>query len=432
MIAFLRLSIFAIFLLSQSGIAQSAALDDYFWLHRHPETSGNEQQTAAFIAKQLSAAGCDTVLTGIGNSHSVVALIRGTMPQAPSSKIDHAAVLYRFDMDALPLSEQTGASYSSSVAGVMHACGHDIHMATGLAVVRHLIQSKNSWSGTVVVIAQASEETGTGSNAVLADHRVKQLLAQSGNLRMAVAIHNTPEFVAGDAALHAGYVFANVDSVDVAFYGKGGHGAQPHETIDPIVMAAEFVMAAQTLVSRELSPANQAVVTIGQISAGTTHNIIPAEANLKLTVRSYDDATRQHLLSGIERLASHIATAHRAPSPPAIAIRKEYTPALYNDPKWTEQLRQTLSNVLGADHIHDHAATMMGEDFSRYSRELKIPGVMILVGAQNAKKLQRSSSDAPLPGLHSAFWLPDADATITAAEKLLTAAILTGLEKPAK
>ncbi|MFH5804613.1 M20 family metallopeptidase [Alienimonas sp. DA493] len=337
-----------------------ALLDLYRHLHSRPELSNQETATAAKLAEEWRAAGYD-VTTGVGGTGVVALLKNGAGP----------TVMFRCDLDALPVTEATGLPFASQVkterpgggeTGVMHACGHDVHMTSVTGAGRYFAEHRDDWSGTVMLIAQPAEEIGAGAKAMLEDG----LFERFPKPDYAVALHVTPNAAAGTVETLAGYSLANVDSVDVTFHGRGGHGAQPHTTQDPIVMAAEFVLSAQAIVAREVKPTDPAVVTVGSIHAGSKHNIIPDEATLQLTVRSYSDAVRKQLIAAIERRANAAAAAAGA-EPPTVNA-SEGTPSLYNDPALTARLTAVFQNELGADAVGTGEPSMGGEDFSRYGK----------------------------------------------------------------
>ncbi len=276
----------------------------YQHFHTHPELSFHEKETAAHLAKEWEAVGAE-VTTGVGG-HGVVGIIRNG--EGPT-------LMLRTDLDALPVTEQTGLGYASQVkvtnpddgteTGVMHACGHDIHIANIIGVARYLAANKDLWKGTLMMIGQPAEERGAGARAMLDDG----LFEKFPKPDYAVALHVDASTAAGTVGYRAGYALANVDSVDITCHGRGGHGAYPHTTIDPIVQAAQLVLALQTIVAREVKPQEPAVVTVGSIHGGTKHNIIPDECHLQITVRSYADDIRKLLLESIERKAKGIAIA---------------------------------------------------------------------------------------------------------------------------
>lgn len=371
----------------------------YRHFHTHPELSFQEAQTGERLAKELANAGAE-VTTQVGG-YGVVGLLRnGAGP----------TVMLRTDLDALPVVEQTNLVYASTVkvkeadgteVGVMHACGHDVHMTNLVGVARYLAANKDRWQGTVMFIGQPAEERGAGATAMLKDG----LFERFPKPDFAVAMHVDSGLATGKLAYRAGYALANVDSVDVTMLGRGGHGAYPHTTIDPIVQAAQFVMSVQTLVSREVKPIEPAVITVGSIHGGTKHNIIGNSCHLQLTVRSYDEDVRKLLLEGIARKAKAVAIGANAPEP-KIEI-SEGTPSLWNDEALAARLDPVLRHVVGAENVVDAEPSMGGEDFSQYGRA-GVPILMIRLGAVDGQRLKRYEElgQAP-PSLHSPLFYPD-------------------------
>jgi hippurate hydrolase len=397
--------------------AVASALEDYRWFHRHPELSNQEKQTAARLASSLRELGME-VREGVGG-HGLVGVLRG------GKSGEGPVVLYRADMDALPVTEQTGLPYESQTPGVMHACGHDVHMAVALGALRVMHGLRSEWSGTLLFVAQPAEELGAGAAQMLEDPQFSRLLAEMGKPRVAFALHDSADLPAGRVAVSGGYVTANVDSVDLTFHGKGGHGAKPHETIDPIVMASEAVMQLQTIVSRRVPPDRPAVVTVGQLRAGTKHNVIPPSAELLLTVRSYDDEIRALLLSEIRHVAESVAKSYHAPRPPDFGVREGHTPSGLNDVAWSERLKRRFSELLGSDQVVPIPPTMGGEDFARFGRQLGIPGVQWRLGAAEPGALARAKP-GDLPGLHSDAWAPDVATALPVGVRTAVAALLEG------
>ena len=387
----------------------------YKWFHAHPELSNQEKETAARLAAEIEAIGLE-VHTGIGG-FGLVGVLRGSGSGGP-------VVLSRADMDGLPVFEKTGVPYASTREGVMHACGHDVHMATAVGTLKVL--KAMSWKGTVFFVGQPAEELGQGARAMLGDARFKRILDRLGRPKVALALHDASDLPAGKVSLCPGFAHANVDSVDIIIHGKGGHGAHPERAIDPIVIGAETVLSLQTIISRRIKANDRAVITVGKFSAGTKHNIIPPRANLLLTVRSYSDETRKLLLDEIRRVAVNVARAHRAPRDPEVTILDEYTPAAYNDPDWTRRLEALYRQGLGTKRVERHEPTLGGEDFGRYSRQLGCPGVMVKLGAVNPKRFTDSGGEN-LPGLHSDVWAPDPEPTLETGINAMALAILDAL-----
>lgn len=393
----------------------------YRELHREPELAMQEVKTAARMAATLRENGFK-VTTGVGGTGVVGVLANGDGP----------VLLIRTDMDGLPVKEETGLPYASTGKGrrndgaivdTMHACGHDIHMSIWTGTARLMSHMRGAWKGTLVMIAQPAEETGQGARAMLEDG----LYTRFPKPDFALAAHDSASMPAGRIGYTPGYAMANVDSVDVTIRGVGGHGAYPATTRDPVVLAAETVMAWQTLVSREVDPISSAVVTVGSIHGGNTHNVIGDEVKLQLTVRSYEPEVRKQLLDGIARIARGEAAAHAIPEEkmPEISIRPNFTPAVFNTEKLTTELTDALSVRLG-DRLERIKPSMAGEDFSRYHlADPKIESMLFWVGAVDpAKYAAALQSGQQLPSLHSATYAPDAEPAIaTGLEAMITAAL---------
>jgi hippurate hydrolase len=391
-------------------------------LHTHPELSFHEERSAAHVAEELRKAGFE-VTTGVGK-HGVVAIMRnGSGP----------TVLVRSDLDGLPVKEQTGLPYASTVrtadaqgheVPVMHACGHDVHMTCLVGAGRVLAHLKNAWHGTLVFIGQPAEEMGGGARAMLADG----LFQRFPKPDFCLALHDNAEIAAGTVGYSPGYAMANVDSVDIVVHGVGGHGAYPHKTRDPIVLAAQIVLALQTIVSREVPPGEPAVVTVGSIHGGTKHNIIPDEVRLQLTVRSYTDEVRKQTLDAIKRIARAEGLVAGLPDDrlPEVTVEDDFTPATYNDPALNERLVAVFKTWFGGTNVMQRRPTMGGEDFSEYGRTAdKIPICMFTVGGVKPETIRQSERTGnPLPSLHSPFWAPDPEPTIKTGITAMTAAVL--------
>jgi hippurate hydrolase len=365
------------------------------------------------------------VTTGVGG-HGVVGVLKnGAGP----------TVLVRTDLDALPVTEQTGLPYASKVraldrqgreVGVMHACGHDMHMTCWTGTARVLAGMKDRWKGTLVFIAQPAEEIGAGARMMLADGLFKRFPKPD----YCLALHCNNERPAGQVAYTEGLALANVDSVDIVVRGKGGHGAAPHATIDPIVLAARIVLDLQTIVSREVKPTDPAVVTVGSIQGGTKHNIIPNEVKLQLTVRTTRDDVRKHVLEAIERIARAAAQGARAPEPIVKVDPGEFTPALFNDPALTQKTVAVFREVLGTERVQARPAVMGGEDFSRYGRE-GIPVFLFWLGTVSAERLAEAEREGgrPMPSLHSDQYYPLPEPSIKTGVLTMSAAVLNLLGK---
>lgn len=389
----------------------------YLDLHRNPELSLHEQQTAAKLAERMKALGYE-VTTGVGGTGVVAVLRNGPGP----------TVLLRTDMDALPVQEKTGLPYASRVVvtsdsgatvPVMHACGHDIHMASWLGTATLMAENRQRWHGTLILIGQPAEEIGTGAAAMLRDG----LFTRFPKPNFALAIHDDPSLPAGQVGYTPGYTMASSDSVDITIFGRGGHGAQPQNTVDPIVIAARTVVALQTIVSREIDPRDPAVVTVGTFHGGTKNNIIPDEVKLQLTVRSYKPEVRKHLLASIERITKGEALAGGAPREPLMKVEPAAN-ATYNDPELTKRVAAALSKTLGQANVVEIPPKMVFEDFSEFSLA-GVPSVIFYVGGvEPAKFAAAQQSGTPLPGLHSSLWAPDREPTLKTAIAAESAALL--------
>lgn len=391
-------------------------LENYQWLHTHPEVSFQEAETAKFVAQQWEDVGFE-VTRNVGG-HGVVAVLENG---------DGPTLMLRTDLDALPVTEQTGLPFASKQtvktdagtnSGVMHACGHDVHMCSAIGAARYLAAHRDQWQGTLVVIGQPAEERGSGAKAMLEDG----LFTRFPRPDYAVALHVESSTPSGKVALRPGYSLANVDSVDIHVVGRGGHGAEPSTAIDPIVQAAELVMSLQTIVSREIKPIEPAVITVGSIHGGTKHNIIGDSCDLQLTVRSYSAEVRKKLLSSIKRRAKAIAAAYDAPEP-TVSV-SEGTPALENDKELTERLTKVFKRAIGEDNVQQMEQVMGGEDFSQYGLA-GVPICMYRLGAVSQKRLDRyrELGQTP-PSLHSPHFYPDAEEAIATGVTTLVAAAL--------
>jgi hippurate hydrolase len=392
-------------------------------LHAHPELSMQETRSAARMADEARRAGF-TVTTGVGRTGVVAVLANGPGP----------ILLLRADMDALPVEEQTGLPFASHVrgtsvtgveSGVMHACGHDTHMTTWVATARRMAAMRASWSGTLVMIAQPGEEIGAGAAAMLNDG----LFTRFPHPTHAIAFHDSASLPAGTIGYSVGPALANVDSVDIDVRGVGGHGAYPHTTRDPIVLASRIVTTLQTLVSRELNPLDSAVVTVGSFHSGTKHNIISDDARLQLTVRSFTPEVRRHLLEGIARIArgEAIAAGIAEDRMPVVTVRDaDATPATVNSDALTESTAALFRSHFGEARVIRTPPVMGGEDFSRYHiADPRIESLIFWVGGVPQARWDATHGDVTqLPSLHSPFWAPDAEAVIsTATEAMVVAAL---------
>lgn len=410
-------------------------LEVYKHLHANPELSYQENETAKFVADELRRLGYE-VTESVGDygiesrtSYGVVAVMEnGAGP----------TVLVRTDLDGLPVEENTGLPYASQAVGegeggaevaVMHACGHDLHMTSILGAARMLSQMKEDWRGTLVVIGQPAEERGAGAKAMLEDG----LFERFPKPDYALAWHSNASIPAGEVGLVSGYALANVDSVDITVRGRGGHGAWPQATKDPVTLAAQIVVSLQTIVSRQISPFDPAVVTVGSIHGGTKHNIIPAEVELQLTVRSYEPEVREHLLGSIRDIAVGVAQAGGWPEDllPLVDIHEEeYTPSTYNDPELIERAARVLEAELGKERVHFMNPVMGGEDFSYFGREGEIPIAVLWLGAVDPSEVADAASQGrQLPPLHSAEFTVYPEPAIRTGVAGMTAVVLDLFER---
>lgn len=426
------------FVFAQESPVEKAAVSElpslmaiYKDIHSHPELSGHEERTAALVAKELRAAGCE-VTENIGkydNSKLKCYGVVGVMKNGAGP-----TVLVRTDMDALPVHEETGLPYASTVTtkndegrdvSVMHACGHDAHMAAFIGTARALQRLKADWSGTIIFVGQPSEEAIGGARAMLKGG----LYNRFGKPDFALGFHDKFDLQTGHIGVTPGYTYANVDSVDVTVRGIGGHGAYPHKTKDPIVLAAEMINSWQTIASRENNPLDPIVVTVGSIHGGTKHNIIPDEVKMQLTVRTYKSEVRDHVLKAIDQIAQGIASAGGVPpdrAPIVTVLKDQLTPATYNNPDLTKRLIAVWKKTLGDGNVEIVDPTMGGEDFSEYSLpDHSIPAVDFHIGAVEPEKIAQFKAEGKeLPSLHSSKFAPVPEPTIKVGIIGMTSAVL--------
>ncbi len=409
-------------------VASSAPLLKYYEdLHAHPELSLNEKETARKVAHELAKHGYK-VTQNVGGYGVVGVFKNGPGP----------TILVRGDMDALPITEDTGLVYASKVvvpgsdgrpAGVMHACGHDIHQTCLVATASVMAAFKEYWRGTLVIVAQPAEEIGKGAVAMINDGLFERFPVPDYYL----ALHVSSDLPVGVVGYTSGWALANVDSVDITIFGVGGHGSRPNQTVDPIVTAAQVINSLQTIVSRRLAPTEPGVVTVGSIHAGSKHNIIPGEAKLQLTVRSYSDETRKLLLDGIREITINTCRAMGCPRDPIVDTRDdEFTPATYNDPRLTKALVGILQEVLGGDNVIEEKAKMGGEDFGQFSRKHRAPSFIYWLGSVGRKQYNQSLTEggSPLPPLHSSTYSPDPMFSIRSGAVTMSALVLSLMDQP--
>ncbi len=403
-----------------------AALFEHF--HRNPELSFREERTAARLAQELRALGVD-VTEGVGGTGIVGMLRNGEGP----------TVLVRADMDGLPVAEQSGLPYASTVrqvditgeeVPVMHACGHDVHMTALVGTTRRLLATRDRWSGTVMLIGQPAEERIGGARAMLED----RLYERFGVPDFALAFHVSAGDPAGKVALRGGLVYSSSDSVDITVRGVGAHGAAPHKGKDPIYIGAQIVVALQGLVSRELAPMEPGVVTVGAFHSGFKHNIIPDAAHLQLTVRSDSEETRKTLLDGIRRIAEGVARTNGVPEHllPVVTQSNESTPTTVNDPGLASRVQRAFIRELGADALYEDVREGMGaEDFAYFVQtEHAVPGAYFNVGGTSQADLDAEQAGGPaVPSHHSPFFRIEPEPSIQAGVQAMTVAVLELLGK---
>ena len=399
----------------------------YKHLHANPELSFMEVKTAKRLAAELGAAGLQ--ITSSVGGHGLVGVLKNG---------DGPTLLIRADMDGLPVQEETGLPYASkkqmaddlgNTVYTMHACGHDVHMTSFVGTARMLGQLRDVWSGTLVMIGQPAEERGAGARAMLADGLFKRFPVPD----YCIALHVASDQPAGTIGYNSGYVYANVDSVDITVRGQGGHGSQPQASKDPIVLASQIVIALQTIVSREVHPREPAVVTVGSIHGGTKHNIIPNEVKLQLTVRSYTDKVRNQILAAIKRISLGTAQAAGLAKDrlPIVIVKDEFTPSAYNDPGLAKRATDTMAEWLGRGTLIKRQPTMGGEDFGMYGRtKHKIPIFMFALGTVSPDLIKRfRAAGKPLPMVHSSTYAPDIEPSLRTGVTATAAAALDLLGK---
>lgn len=397
-------------------------------LHANPEIAFLEKTTSNKIATQLKGFGY-TVTENFGGYGVVAILENGKGP----------CVLIRTDLDGLPVEELTGLPYASKkkmqdeqgkAVSTMHACGHDVHMTVFTGVAQLLMELKNSWKGTIVLIGQPAEERSGGAKAMLKEG----LFTKFPRPDYCLALHMNASLAAGKVGYTEGSIMANVDAIDITIRGVGGHGAVPQNAKDPVVLASQLVLALQTIVSRETSPFEPSVVTVGSIHGGSQFNIIPDEVKMQLTLRSYSDEVRNSTITSIKRICTGLAVAAGVPEEkmPIVTVKDQFTPFTYNDIALTRRLTAVFQRVAGKDNVVATSPSMVGEDFSFYGRngEPKIPICMYWLGAVDPAKMKQSvEKGVPLPSLHSSTFAPEPELAIKTGIKTMTAAVLDLLKK---
>lgn len=412
-----------------------ALVATYQLLHAAPELSGQEEKTSAYLATELRALGY-AVTEGIGKyrtrpwkGYGVVAIMKNG---------DGPTVLVRADMDALPVEEKTDLPYASNVktknekgqeVGVMHACGHDIHMAVLLGTAKVLAQLKDEWQGTVMMVTQPAEEVGGGARAMLNDG----VYTRFSRPDYVLALHDTVSIEAGKVGYTPGFFHSGASSAEIIVRGVGGHGASPENTKDPIVMAAQLVLALQTVMSREKSPFDPAVVTVGSIHGGSAHNIIPDEVRLELTIRTYDKKVREKIFQAIERITKGVAQMAGVPEDRAPIVNFRLgSPATYNNPELSESIARVWKKELGEENVLLRKPVMGSEDFGAWGLEGQIPVFMFWLGAADPGQLKTSrQTGVGLPASHSPQFAPVPEPTLRTGVKAMATAVLDLLKKPA-
>jgi amidohydrolase len=422
-------------LLADDDLAKAVA-DDYdayladlfVYFHSHPELSFREYETAVRLAEELRQAGVE-VTEGVGGT-GVVGMLRNG---------DGPLVLVRADIDGLPIKEDSGLAYASvktqvDITGieqpVMHACGHDVHATSMVGTARRLAAMRDDWSGTVMFVGQPAEERVGGAKAMLADG----LFERFGVPDAALAFHISSGEPAGKVMISGGQISASADSVDITVFGVGAHGASPHRGKDPVYMAAQIVVALQSLISRELAPLEPGVVTVGSIHGGSKHNIIPAEVKLQLTVRADSMETRETLLAGIERIAHGVGRTYGMPEDllPEVSVSTEFTPPTVNDFELAERIRTAFVHEFGEDKVYEKKRTGMGaEDFAFFvMTDEKVPGAYFSVGGTPQAEIDAEAAGGPqVPSHHSPFFKIEPKPSVTMGTEAMTVAVLELLGK---
>ena len=391
-------------------------VDFYKQRHRHPELSLEEKETSAVLAGEMRSLGYE-VTENFGGYGIVCILRNGEGP----------AILYRTDMDGLPVNEKTELEYASQVktqysgqeTGTMHACGHDMHMTTWLGTARVMAEMRDRWQGTLMMIGQPAEEIGAGAKLMLD----AGLYEKFGVPDYGIGLHCSPTIAAGQVGYGKNYTMASAESIDIKVFGIGSHGAAPHTSVDPVVIASMLVMELQTIVSRSIKPTDDVVITVGAINGGIKHNIIPDEVTLKLTVRTFTEEVRELVHRRIREIARGVAIAAGLPEDklPEIIIPENFTPANFNQPDLVDKLTASAINVLGSEGVVTSEPQMVAEDFSRYGQtEHQVATVLFWLGTVPEERLQAGF----LPGLHSPFYYPEPEKTIQTGVSVVTQSLL--------
>ena len=394
----------------------------YLDIHQNPEISLMEKETSKKLANELEKIGFE--VTRNFGGYGVVGIFKnGNGP----------TILYRTDMDALPMKEKTGLSYASQIitknfdgndVGTMHSCGHDMHMTVWTGTARALVERKNEWKGTIIMIGQPAEEIGAGAAMMLNEGLFEKYQIPD----YGIALHSSPTIPSGKVGFGKGYTMANTESVDIKVFGQGAHGASPHMSIDPIVTASIIVMELQTIVSRNINPLDDAVITVGSFQGGTKHNIIPDEVKLQLTIRTYKEEVRKLIHKRIKEICNGIASSMGLDKSqwPEVIIPEKYTPANFNDSKLVDLMMNSSKEIIGANNVIVSDPQMVGEDFSRFGNtKEKIPTVLYWLGTVPDDRMKKyEAGNYALPGLHSPFYYPEIERSIITGIKVNTQAMI--------
>ena len=382
----------------------------YLDIHQNPEISLMEKETSIKLADELKKIGFD-VTENFGGYGIVGVYKNGNGP----------TILYRTDMDALPMEEKTELHYASKVitknfdgndVGTMHSCGHDMHMTVWTGTARALVERKDDWNGTIIMIGQPAEEIGAGAAMMLKEGLFEKFPVPN----YGIALHSSPTIPSGKVGFGKGYIMANTESVDIKVYGQGAHGASPHMSIDPIVTASVIIMELQTIVSRNINPLDDAVITVGSIKGGTKHNIIPDEVDLQLTIRTYKEEVRNLIHKRIKEICNGVASSMGLEKSrwPNVVIPDTFTPANYNDEKLVDIMKKVSISAIGDENVIVSEPQMVGEDFARYGNtDHDIPTVMYWLGTVPKERIEKYNlGEYALPALHSPFYYPEIENSI--------------------
>ena len=382
----------------------------YLDIHQNPEISLMEKETSIKLADELKKIGFD-VTENFGGYGIVGVYKNGNGP----------TILYRTDMDALPMEEKTELPYASKVitknfdgndVGTMHSCGHDMHMTVWTGTARALVERKDDWNGTIIMIGQPAEEIGAGAAMMLKEGLFEKFPVPN----YGIALHSSPTIPSGKVGFGKGYIMANTESVDIKVYGQGAHGASPHMSIDPIVTASVIIMELQRIVSRNINPLDDAVITVGSIKGGTKHNIIPDEVDLQLTIRTYKEEVRNLIHKRIKEICNGVASSMGLEKSrwPNVVIPDTFTPANYNDEKLVDIMKKVSISAIGDENVVVSEPQMVGEDFARYGNtDHDIPTVMYWLGTVPKERIEKYNlGEYALPALHSPFYYPEIENSI--------------------